>query len=85
MSDSSESESATIHRAPPTSKELENDGGLRLQNVYSYLAEVKYPLGASKDEKRVIQKKSKKYSVSNGQLTYKPLQGVVSPNMPVHY
>ena len=49
MSDSSESESATIHRAPPTSKEPEDDEGLRLQNVYSYLAEGKYPLGASKD------------------------------------
>ena len=42
MSDSSESESATIHRAPPTSKEPEDDEGLRLQNVYSYLAEGKY-------------------------------------------
>ena len=57
MSDSSESESATIHRAPPTSKEAEDDEGLQLQNVYSYLAEGKYPLGASKDEKRVIRKK----------------------------
>ena len=75
MSDSSESEFATFHRAPPTSKEPEDDEGLRLQNVYSYLAEGKYPLGASKDEKRVIRKKSKKYSVSNGQLTYRTKNG----------
>ena len=75
MFDSSESESVTIHRAPPTSKEPEDDGGLRLQNVYSYLAEGKYPLGARKDEKWVIRKKSKKYSVNNGQLTYRTKNG----------
>ena len=32
-------------------------------------------LKASKEEKRVIRKKSKKYSVSNGQLTYRTKKG----------
>ena len=39
-----------------------------VQHVYIYLTEGKYPGGASTNEKRVIRRKSKKFSVRDGEL-----------------
>ena len=75
MSDSSSEPESTADQRP--TGEPEDDEGTRLWSVYNYLSEGKYPHGTSKDEKRMIRKKSKKYSVSNGdgQLTYKTKNG----------
>ena len=62
MSDSSSEPESTADQCP--TGEPEDDEGTRLWTVYNYLSEGKYPHGASKDEKRMIRKKSKKYSVA---------------------
>ena len=41
-----------------------------VQNVHIYLTEGKYPRGASINEKRVIRRKSKKFSVRDGERFY---------------
>ena len=55
----------TDQRTPPASKEPVDDKGIRLHNVYNCLAEDKYPLGASKDEKGIIRKKSNLSAMDN--------------------
>ena len=42
-----------------------------VQEAYTYLTEGIYPSAATSNEKRVIRKKSKKFSLHHGELFYK--------------
>ncbi len=48
----------------------DQDDNLLIANVYDYLAENRYPVGASTNKKRIIRRKAQRFNVRNGELLY---------------